>query len=131
MKKICAIVNAKVVLETGIIFDGVILVEKSDVAQVKMRVFNLDGSEGKMGGNAMRSVAKYVYDKGYVTSETISIETASGIKSVELYTMDGKVSSVCANMGKADLENAVTSTIDTNKFINYPITIAGEIYNMT
>ncbi|MBQ7121015.1 MAG: carbamoyl-phosphate synthase large subunit [Clostridia bacterium] len=115
----------------GVGSDGVILVEKSDIADVKMRVFNLDGSEGRIGGNAMRSVAKYAYDKGYVTSETMTIETASGVKSVELYTMDGKVSSVCANMGKADLENAVTSTIGTNKFINYPVTIAGEEHNIT
>ncbi len=115
----------------GIGSDGILLVEKSDVAQVKMRVFNLDGSEGRMGGNAMRSVAKYVYDKGYVDTETVTIETASGVKSVELYTMDGKVSSVCANMGKADLENAVTSTIGTNKFIDYPVTINGEEHRIT
>ncbi|MBQ2847938.1 MAG: carbamoyl-phosphate synthase large subunit [Clostridia bacterium] len=115
----------------GVGSDGVVLVEKSDVAQVKMRVFNLDGSEGRMGGNAMRSVAKYVYDKGYVDTETVTIETASGVKSVELYTMNGKVSSVCANMGKADLENAVTSTIDTNKFIDYPVSINGEEQRIT
>ncbi|MBE6772410.1 MAG: diaminopimelate epimerase, partial [Ruminococcaceae bacterium] len=115
----------------GVGSDGVVLVEKSDKADVKMRVFNLDGSEGRMGGNAMRSVAKYVYDNGYVNSETISIETASGIKSVELYTMDGKVSSVCANMGKAELENAVTSTIGVDKFVDYPVEIAGETRNIT
>ena len=115
----------------GIGSDGIILVEKSDVAQVKMRVFNLDGSEGKMGGNAMRSVAKYVYDKGYVDTETVTIETASGVKSVELYVMNGKVSSVCANMGKADLENAVTGAYGQNKFINEPVEIAGETHNIT
>ena len=115
----------------GIGSDGIILVEKSDVAQVKMRVFNLDGSEGKMGGNAMRSVAKYVYDKGYVDTETVTIETASGVKSVELYVMNGKVSSVCANMGKADLENAVTGAYGQNKFINEPVEIACETHNIT
>ena len=115
----------------GIGSDGIILVEKSDVAQVKMRVFNLDGSEGKMGGNAMRSVAKYVYDNGYVDTETVTIETASGVKSVELYVMNGKVSSVCANMGKADLENAVTGAYGQNKFINEPVEIAGETHNIT
>ena len=115
----------------GVGSDGVVLVEKSDKAQIKMRVFNLDGSEGRMGGNAMRSVAKYVYDKGYVDTETVTIETASGVKSVELYTMDGKVSSVCANMGKADLENAVTGANGQNKFINCPVEIAGETHNIT
>ena len=115
----------------GIGSDGIVLVEKSDVAQVKMRVFNLDGSEGRMGGNAMRSVAKYVYDNGFVDTETVTIETASGIKSVELYVMNDKVSSVCANMGKAELENAVTSTIGVNKFVDYPVTLGGEEYNIT
>ncbi len=115
----------------GIGSDGVILVEKSDVAQVKMRVFNLDGSEGRMGGNAMRSVAKYVFDKGYIDTETITIETASGVKSVDLYTMNGKVTSVCANMGKADLDNAVTSTIGTNRFIDYPTIINGQEQRIT
>ncbi len=115
----------------GIGSDGIVLVEKSDVAQVKMRVFNLDGSEGRMGGNAMRSVAKYVYDNGFVDTETVTIETASGIKSVDLYVMNGKVSSVCANMGKAELENAVTSTIGVDKFVNYPVILGGEDYNIT
>ncbi len=115
----------------GVGSDGIVLVEKSDVAQVKMRVFNLDGSEGRMGGNAMRSVAKYAYDNGYVDTETVTIETASGVKSVELYTMNGKVSSVCANMGKADLENAVTGSAGQNKFINHPVEIAGETHNIT
>ena len=115
----------------GVGSDGIVLVEKSDVAQIKMRVFNLDGSEGKMGGNAMRSVAKYAFDNGYVDTETVTIETASGVKSVELYTMDGKVSSVCANMGKADLENAVTGSKGQNKFINCPVEIAGETHNIT
>ncbi len=115
----------------GIGSDGIILIEKSDVAQVKMRVFNLDGSEGKMGGNAMRSVAKYVYDNGFVDTETVTIETASGIKSVELYVMNGKVSSVCANMGKAELTNAVTSTNGVDKFVDYPIILGGEDYNIT
>ncbi len=115
----------------GIGSDGIILVEKSDVAQVKMRVFNLDGSEGRMGGNAMRSVAKYVYDNGYVDTETVSIETASGIKTVELYIMNDKVSSVCANMGKAELDGAVTSTIGVNRFVDYPVILGGEDYNIT
>ncbi len=115
----------------GIGGDGFVVVEKSDVAQVKMRVFNLDGSEGRMGGNAVRSVAKYVYDKGYVDTETVTIETASGVKSVELYVMNGKVSSVCANMGQPDIDNAVTSTIGTNRLVNHPATIDGKDYEIT
>lgn len=115
----------------GIGSDGIVLVENSDVAQVKMRVFNLDGSEGRMGGNAMRSVAKYVYDSGYVDTETVTIETASGIKSVELYVMNDKVSSVCANMGKAELDGAVTSTIGIDRFVDYPVILGGEDYRIT
>ncbi len=115
----------------GIGSDGIVLVEKSDVAQVKMRVFNLDGSEGRMGGNAMRSVAKYVFDKGYVDTETVTIETASGVKSVDLYLMNDKVSSVCANMGKAELDGAVTSTNGIERFVDYPVILGGEDYRIT
>ena len=117
----------------GIGGDGIVMIEKSDVADVKMRVFNLDGSEGKMGGNAMRSVAKYVFDNGIVKAENdrIDIETASGIKSVELYLMNDKVSSVCADMGKAVVENAVKNTLGLDKIINEPVKIGNEFYNIT
>ena len=85
----------------GIGGDGIVLIEKSSVADAKMRSFNKDGSEGKMAGNNLRCIGKYLYDKGYIRSEYLTIETASGIHSLRLYLRDGKVSSASVDMGKA------------------------------
>ncbi|MCQ2770916.1 MAG: carbamoyl-phosphate synthase large subunit, partial [Clostridia bacterium] len=63
----------------GIGSDGIVLIESSNVADAKMRHFNKDGSEGKMAGNNIRCVAKYLYDKGIVKKETMTIETMSGV----------------------------------------------------
>ncbi|HBL84270.1 MAG: carbamoyl phosphate synthase large subunit [Clostridiales bacterium GWF2_38_85] len=87
----------------GIGGDGIVLIENSGIADAKMRMFNKDGSEGRMAGNSIRCVGKYLYDNAIVKKETMTIETASGIKSLELYTFDGKVKSVCVDMGKAEL----------------------------
>ncbi len=116
----------------GIGGDGIVLVEKSPLADAKMRVFNKDGSEGKMGGNGIRCVAKYLYDNGIVKRETLTIETASGIKSLKLYVANGKVSSVCVDMGKADLRpKNIPVAIEADKVIDYPVTIGGQAYNIT
>ncbi|MDR2360127.1 MAG: carbamoyl-phosphate synthase large subunit [Oscillospiraceae bacterium] len=85
----------------GIGGDGVILVMPSTQADAKMRMFNLDGSEGKMCGNGIRCVAKFLYDKGIVKKTDMRIETLSGIKELRVYTRGGEVSSVRVNMGKA------------------------------
>ena len=88
----------------GIGGDGVVLIMHSDVADAKMRMFNLDGSEGKMCGNAIRCVAKYLYDNNIIKKLQMSIETLSGIKKLYLITQNGFVSSVKVDMGRAVLE---------------------------
>ena len=85
----------------GIGGDGIVLLEKSRVADVKMRSFNKDGSEGKMAGNNLRCIAKYMFDSGYLRSEFISVETASGVYRVKVYLRDGKVSAASVEIGKA------------------------------
>ncbi len=116
----------------GIGGDGIVLIEKSRVADAKMRSFNRDGSEGKMAGNSIRCVAKYLYDKGYVRSEYITVETGSGIYRMKLYLRDGKVSSVAVNMGKADLlAKSLPAVTSEERLINYPAEIAGGSYNIT
>ncbi len=87
----------------GIGADGIVLIEKSDVADAKMRSFNKDGSEGKTAGNNLRCIGKYLYDKGIVKKEEMTVETASGVSGLKLYLRDGKVNSVCVNMGKAKI----------------------------
>jgi len=88
---------------TGIGGEGVVLILSSYVADAKMKIFNLDGSEGAMAGNSIRCVAKYLYDKGIVTKKKMLIETRSGIRELTVSTRNGKVSSVKVNMGHAEL----------------------------
>jgi carbamoyl-phosphate synthase large subunit len=82
--------------------DGLVLILPSEVADAKMRIFNLDGSEGKMCGNAIRCVAKYLFDNGIVSERTMTIETMSGVKSLTVTTKNGLVCSVKVNMGQAE-----------------------------
>ena len=88
----------------GIGADGIVLIEPSRVADAKMRSYNRDGSEGRMAGNNIRCVGKYLYDKGYVRSEYVSVETVSGVHTLRLFLRDGKVNSVAVDMGKAVCE---------------------------
>ena len=95
----------------GIGADSLVLIEESKIADAKMRFFNLDGTEGKMAGNAIRCVGKYLYDnnikgiqekhgKKTDATEKITIETGSGVKTLVLYKQNGKVTSVTVDMGK-------------------------------
>ena len=112
--------------------EGMVLIESSDIADARMRQYNRDGSEGAMGGNAIRCVAKYLYDKGIVNKRDIAIETASGIKSLHLYTRYGRVSSVSVDMGKASLDpTSLPCTIEDKSIIDRPTEIADGTYNIT
>jgi diaminopimelate epimerase len=83
----------------GIVSDGLILICPSDKADFKMRMFNADASEGKMCGNGIRCVAKYVYDRGLTDKKEIKIETLSGIKDITVTVVDGKVTEASVDMG--------------------------------
>ena len=87
----------------GVGGDGIVLILPSAVADAKMRMFNIDGSEGKMCGNAIRCVGKYLYDNEMIKKNHIKVETLSGIKELFLTTENGLVSSVRVDMGKAEL----------------------------
>ena len=116
----------------GVGADGIILMERSQIADAKMRMFNSDGSEGKMAGNALRCLCKYLYDSGLVRKEEMTIETGSGVKSVSLYTSDGKVTSACVDMGRATLDTAALKfAIQEKTVVDYPVRIAGRPYNIT
>lgn len=88
----------------GIGSDGLICICPSDKADFRMRMFNLDGSEGKMCGNGSRCIAKYVYDKGLTQKNTITLETLGGIKTIQMTVQDGKVVLAEVDMGKADIQ---------------------------
>ncbi len=84
---------------TGVGADGLVLILPSRAASVKMRMFNADGSEAEMCGNAARCIAKYAYEHVLCGSQ-MSLETMAGIKPVTIQTRDGKVLSVTVEMGK-------------------------------
>lgn len=88
----------------GIGGDGIVLICTSEQADAKMRMFNNDGSEGKMCGNAIRCVAKYLYEHGLVPKEEMAIETLSGIRHVKIKEENHVVVDVCVDMAKPILE---------------------------
>ena len=99
----------------GIGSDGLILIEKSEVADFKMTMFNSDGSQAEMCGNGIRCVAKFVYDKGMTDKTTLKIETLAGIKILELNVEDGKVKTVRVDMGDPILEAKKIPVVSTEK----------------
>ena len=90
--------------------DGLVLILPSDVADARMRMFNADGSEGLMCGNAIRCVGKYLYERGLISPDTreITVETGSGIRSLSLSVRDGKVDSVTVDMGVVEVSEEIT-----------------------
>lgn len=83
----------------GIGGDGIVLILPSSISNARMRMFNADGSEGSMCGNAIRCVAKYLYEKHLVEKQDMTIETNSGCKQIHVDVKDGFVTSVMVNMG--------------------------------
>lgn len=115
----------------GIGSDGIVLIEKSDISDAKMRIFNKDGSEGKMAGNSIRCVGKFLYDNDYVNSDNITIETASGIKKLKLYIFGSRVRSVSVDMGQAELyPKKIPVLLDYKTIINREVNIGKKNYNI-
>ena len=84
----------------GIGSDGIVLIMPSKTSDFRMRMFNSDGSEAEMCGNASRCMAKYVYDVGLTDKEEITLETLAGVKILKMHLNDGKVDKVTVNMGQ-------------------------------
>ena len=111
----------------GIGADGLVLIMPSDKADFRMRMFNADGSEGNMCGNATRCIGKFVYDNHLTDKTNITLETRSGIKKLTLYPENGKVKTVLVDMGKAVLKPAdIPMNVSGDTFINKPITVDGK-----
>ena len=117
----------------GVGGDGIVLILPSDKADFRMRMFNADGSEGKMCGNATRCIGKYVYDKRITDKKEITLETLSGIKTLKLsVNKENKVESVEVNMGEAILKAAdIPVKSDKEQVINEKAKIADSEYNIT
>lgn len=124
----------------GIGSDGLILIKASDVADFEMDMYNADGSRGKMCGNGIRCVAKYVYDHGLTDKTTITVNTLSGIKTLQLTIEDGKVSKVRVDMGEPELipaqvpvKASVLGLADDRRkaIVAEPLEIKGRSYDIT
>lgn len=112
--------------------DGIIMICHSDVADAKMRMFNNDGSEGKMCGNAIRCVAKYLYDNKIVDKTDISIETLSGIKTIKCDVENGKLKYATVNMGQAILmPELIPVALDGDEIVNRSVMVNNNEYNIT
>lgn len=112
----------------GIGSDGLILIEKSESCHAKMRIFNKDGSEGKMCGNGIRCVCKYLYEEGIAPYHFINIETKSGEKSCFLFAKNGKADKICVDMGMPNFAPDFVTTKCDAPFLNVPLKIKGKIY---
>ncbi|MDR1094101.1 MAG: carbamoyl-phosphate synthase large subunit [Clostridiales bacterium] len=110
----------------GIGSDGVILICPSATADAKMRMFNLDGSEGKMCGNGIRCVAKYLYDSGRVPKKEMRIETLSGVKLITLTTKNSLTEKVTVDMGRAELDPAKIPVNLSAPAVGIPVRLSGE-----
>ena len=114
--------------QTGIGADGLAIVVPSDVADIRMRIINSDGSEAEMCGNAIRCFSKYAYEHGQITTDTFTIETLAGIMKPSLTIENGKVTLVTVDMGKPVFNSKdIPMDVNIDKVIDYPLELNGEI----
>ncbi len=116
----------------GIGGDGIVLIEQSEAADAKIRIFNKDGKEAPTGGNAIRCIAKYLYEKGIVRKNDMKIQTATGVKDVKAYSFNGKVNSASVNLGKVELAGKnIPSVWDEPQIVGKTVNIGGLDYKIT
>lgn len=117
----------------GIGGDGIILISPSDKADAQMRIFNADGSEGKMCGNGIRCVGKYLYDNGMTDGRTtVTVDTLSGVKTLELTVKDGKMLSARVDMGAAILKpQDIPVDLEGDTVIGAPLVVDEKVYHIT
>jgi len=120
-------------VHTGIGSDGMILIQPSDTADLGMRIFNKDGSEGMNCGNGLRCTAKYAYEQGIIDSECFRIETKARIVEVSLTVVEGIVQEVTINMGAPLLNRFVVPMLgeDNNHVISEPFGLGEECLKLT
>lgn len=107
----------------GIGADGLILVQESSVANIKMRIFNKDGSEAEMCGNGIRCFAKYIYDNKIIDKQSISIETKAGVKGVRLKVLNGEVYEIEVDMGRPIFDDIKNISVQNNYRIPISVNI--------
>ncbi len=117
---------------TGVGGDGVVFICPSQIADAKMRMFNADGSEGMMCGNAIRCVGKYLYDNGKVNAKNIKIETASGVKELTLYVRAGHVNAATVDMGAPSFNPGdIPAVVKSAEMVDYPMDVLDKRFEAT
>lgn len=112
--------------------DGLILACKSDVAEVKMRIFNADGSEAEMCGNGIRCLTKFCYENGIIRQKSFDVETLAGIKRVWIIDIENdEVKTVRVNMGKPIFDRPLIPMVGEGKCIDEVLEVNGEVYKVT
>ena len=112
--------------------DGVVLIMRSAVADARMRMFNADGSEGKMCGNAIRCIGKFLYEIKGMQRPVLKVETLSGIKTLSVNAENGVVRSVRVDMGAAELRpSRIPARFEGERAVNVPLVADGKEYRVT
>lgn len=112
--------------------DGVVLIMRSAVADARMRMFNADGSEGKMCGNAIRCIGKFLYEIKGMQKPVLTVETLSGIKTLSVNAENGIVRSVRVDMGAAELRpSRIPARFEGERAVNVPLVADGKEYRVT
>ena len=117
----------------GVGSDGLVVICPSDVADFRMRMYNSDGSEAEMCGNASRCIGKYVYDRGLTDKTEVTLETLAGIKVLKLHVENGEVTEVTVDMGEPELRPDRVPVVSTSadRMINERITVNNTEYDIT
>lgn len=116
----------------GVGADGLVFLRPSQVADLRMQIFNADGSEAEMCGNALRGVARYAYERGYYRWDQAVIETKAGLRQVSLHLEDGRVKLVTADMGRPALEpERVPMRTERNPPLLVPLKVGERTYRVT
>lgn len=117
----------------GIGSDGLVLICPSDKADFRMDMYNSDGTQAEMCGNATRCVGKYVHDKGLTDKTLITLETLAGIKILKLnLDKNGEVETVEVNMGSPELvPKNIPIASELDRFIQEPVVVDGKEYKVT
>jgi len=116
----------------GVGSDGLVLILPSEKADFRMRMFNPDGTEAEICGNALRSVGKYVYDYGLTKESSLSIETLAGIRILELTVKNGLVSMISADMGIPVLEPLkIPVDFPGDAYVEQPLKVDGRVFMAT
>ncbi len=116
----------------GIGSDGIILILPSEVANLRMKIYNADGTEAQVCGNGLRCAGKFAYEHGICRENELLVETLAGVKKLRLNIEDGAVKSVRVNMGAPSFKPAsLPMNVPDEDFINKPIAAAGRIFSIT